>query len=660
MGIYFAPGVADADVVGPSVFADYGRGETDLKFNVGVPGEFRFSSRDDDTESFVWSIDGDGPSGTTPADATGWGTAVIAPARPGWQTLSVLGVERDGTRSGTTAYEFRVDNGPLVTGGMTAEDEPVLVGATLTYHLAPRRPGVTAYVFQAEGLTEFTVPARADGTADYTWMIPHPDIRTLSVRSRTADGTLSEPRYPYLSVNGADPVITQSGGYGLNMPMTFRALSPMPGVTEYTAVLDNTPSTQQVVSAGPDGSASLQYTVSKRGQHSVVIHAVNASGARTGSRVRTWTASDRPIVTSAEFPLDGAARLAPGTFTFSPRLGGTTAYEYSFGGSPTTLPTDPDGTGTLAWTPPAMGSYSLSVRSLTADGTRSELTAVHTFTVAPRTGTLTSFSPHAVQAGAPRTITLAGTELTAQDKITVQLPGGSSAPTRITSVSADLTTLTFTADLTSAKAGLADIVLHSAATGELAGRYTIIIDPPPALRVTKAPAITGSAKVGAKLTATAGTWTPAATSVKYQWKSNGTAIAGATGSSYTIPASQLGKRLTVTVTASRSGNTTTSTVSAATPAVAKGPAAKATTKPKITGTPKAARTVTATPGTWSPKPTSYKYEWRLNGTLIKGATGKTLKLKSTMRDKKLTVTVIAVRAGYVDGRSTSATVKVRR
>ncbi|QXE38730.1 hypothetical protein KQY30_35505 [Streptomyces sp. GMY02] len=42
-------------------------------------------------------------------------------------------------------------------------------------------------------------------------------------------------------------------------------------------------------------------------------------------------------------------------------------------------------------------------------------------------------------------------------------------------------------------------------------------------KATAAPRITGTAKVGARLTAATGTWSPAATSYGYQWKADGTA-----------------------------------------------------------------------------------------------------------------------------------------
>jgi len=59
----------------------------------------------------------------------------------------------------------------------------------------------------------------------------------------------------------------------------------------------------------------------------------------------------------------------------------------------------------------------------------------------------------------------------------------------------------------------------------------------PALHATTTPSISGTARVGTTVTATPGRWTLDATTHTYQWLGNGTPISGATGPTYTIPAS---------------------------------------------------------------------------------------------------------------------------
>ncbi|MFE2096085.1 hypothetical protein [Streptomyces sp. NPDC059468] len=89
------------------------------------------------------------------------------------------------------------------------------------------------------------------------------------------------------------------------------------------------------------------------------------------------------------------------------------------------------------------------------------------------------------------------------------------------------------------------------ATGSTSPAVAVAVGP--ALKATKAPAVSGTAKVGAKLTAAHGTWSPAATSYSYSWKRNGHTITGATRSTYVLVRADRGQKITVKVTAHRYG-----------------------------------------------------------------------------------------------------------
>jgi len=92
-------------------------------------------------------------------------------------------------------------------------------------------------------------------------------------------------------------------------------------------------------------------------------------------------------------------------------------------------------------------------------------------------------------------------------------------------------------------------------------------DAPEAPANTTPPAITGTAQVGEDLTVTPGTWTGvAAPDLTYQWEADGTAIDGATGTTYTPVAGDVGAVITVTETA-RNWKGSASETSAATSAV---------------------------------------------------------------------------------------------
>ncbi|MEV0239950.1 Tat pathway signal protein [Streptomyces sp. NPDC050674] len=268
---------------------------------------------------------------------------------------------------------------------------------------------------------------------------------------------------------------------------------------------------------------------------------------------------------------------------------------------------------------------------------------------------VTAVSPDTGAAGGKVTLTVTGTALPAN--ATVRLAQNGKTLTATTnSVSADNKTLTATLDLTGAAPGTWNISVVTNCCAYPRGTFTVT---QPQLKNTTAPKVTGTAKVGAKVTATPGSWSSAPTSYTYQWKADGKTIPGATSASYTVPASVVGKKLTATVTALKSGWQSETATSAAV-TVAKGDAPKATKLPVISGTAKVGRTLKTTNGTWSPTATSYKYQWYAGGTAITGATTSSLTLKSAHKGKKITVKVTALRTGHKDGSAPSnPTVTVR-
>ncbi|MGW0964707.1 hypothetical protein [Streptomyces sp. NPDC002516] len=180
---------------------------------------------------------------------------------------------------------------------------------------------------------------------------------------------------------------------------------------------------------------------------------------------------------------------------------------------------------------------------------------------------------------------------------------------------------------------------------------------PPIVRKTDAK-ISGTAQVGHALSVGTGTWSPTPTSYTYQWYRGTKAITGATRSTYTAVAADLGAKLKVKVTARRSGYTSGVYTTPATSAVKIGSAPKATTRPSVSGTKTAGHTLTASHGTWTPKPSSYSYRWYRAGKAISGATHSTYKLTAADRHQKLYVKITATLPGYTAGTATSATVTI--
>lgn len=177
------------------------------------------------------------------------------------------------------------------------------------------------------------------------------------------------------------------------------------------------------------------------------------------------------------------------------------------------------------------------------------------------------------------------------------------------------------------------------------------------------PTISGTKAVGYTLTANPGTWGPAPVALAYQWFRSGATISGATASTYKLTSTDVGKTITVRVTGSKSGYMTVAKTSAATAAVLN--VFTTAPAPTITGTKKVGYTLTANPGTWSPTPSSYTYQWYRvvpstgATSAISGATLKTYKLTSFDKGRYVYVRVTGHRSGYLStGRNSARTVAI--
>ena len=82
------------------------------------------------------------------------------------------------------------------------------------------------------------------------------------------------------------------------------------------------------------------------------------------------------------------------------------------------------------------------------------------------------------------------------------------------------------------------------------------------LTATPVPVISGTSRVGFKLTAKAGTWSPAPVALSYQWTRDGKAISRATSSTYTLTRYDRDHSIRVVVTGSKSGYTSIAKTSA--------------------------------------------------------------------------------------------------
>ena len=167
----------------------------------------------------------------------------------------------------------------------------------------------------------------------------------------------------------------------------------------------------------------------------------------------------------------------------------------------------------------------------------------------------------------------------------------------------------------------------------------------PILVNTALPTITGTAQVGQTLTASTGTWTNSPTSYAYQWNTNGSPIGGATNSTYVFQTSDLGRYITVTVTAMSSVGVSAPATSLAFGLNISKPVN--TAYPYVTGIEQVGQTLMAGNGSWSGNPTSftYTYQWVNSSTgSIAGQTSSTYVVGLGDLGRYVTVKVTATNA----------------
>ncbi len=176
--------------------------------------------------------------------------------------------------------------------------------------------------------------------------------------------------------------------------------------------------------------------------------------------------------------------------------------------------------------------------------------------------------------------------------------------------------------------------------------------------VEAGPTFSGTARVGAVLTAGEGTWNGSPDTFRYQWRrcdprgGDCAPIAGAASQTYRLAPADAGRRLRVAVTAENAAGTRT-TVSNASSVVAP-PLRKpvVVARPTVSGSTVEGGRLRATRGTWRGSgPLDYTYAWlrcNANGgscTVVQGARGDTYDIRSADIGRRIRVEVRAAGPG---------------
>jgi len=163
------------------------------------------------------------------------------------------------------------------------------------------------------------------------------------------------------------------------------------------------------------------------------------------------------------------------------------------------------------------------------------------------------------------------------------------------------------------------------------------------LEVAAVPTISGNVQIFETLTATPGTWLPAAESVEYQWTRNDVEIPGATGHEYVLTPADFDAAIRVTTTATKDSYVSASARSAAVyPQLREFDLFEVL----LSGTGRIDSILTASLETSTPDVDTH-FQWNRDGEPIPSATGPTYTPGLADVYTVITVTITGEKAGYV-------------
>jgi hypothetical protein len=462
-----------------------------------------------------------------------------------------------------------------------------------------------------------------------------------SVAGATTFGV--SPATPSTGVVGTTFAI--SGTAGTAMTETF-TLTGAPGSPKAWSVTGTLPTGLSVTGGNPiNVTAPYKMTItgtpSAAGSWSVTVIAWESSGA-TGKSVSC----------TCTFTITGGTTNVAPSFTTQPtsasvNVGGSVTFTSAASGTP--APTYQWYRGTTALTGQTAASLSLSNVQTTDAGS-------YTVVATNSAGTATSNA-------ATLTVTAVAPSITTQPQNATATVGNSVTLSVVASGTAPLTYQWKKGTTSITGATLASYTISSVQTTD-AGSYTVTVtnsagsvtSSAATLTVSSAPSITSQPQSTSVVAGSSASFSVTATGsapLSYQWQKGGTAISGATSSTYTIASAQTTDAGSYTVVVTNGSGSVTSTAATLTVS-ASAVAPSITTQPQSsTVTVGSAATFTVAASGTAP----LTYQWRKGGTAISGATSATYSIASAQAADAGSYTVVVTNgAGSVTSAAATLTV----
>ncbi|MFF5172826.1 hypothetical protein ACFY3U_09355 [Micromonospora sp. NPDC000089] len=275
--------VSDAPVVTSTDYPENG-----FAGQPGQPGRFTFHPGRAGVTEYRYTLEYSGDEQVVAAGADGTATVEITPTHSGFTQLTVTSRAADGTATPERQYYFSVRDPRVNVSSAYDEYTPRGgIGSVGTFGVYTEISEVTTFEYQLNGGPWRSVPKTPDSSVtDIGVTMDRNGPNLLSVRGRTASGEYTpQTDYPFLV--GTAPLVS-SGSYpagewagGVDVPGEFTFTQGSPGVVDFEYTVDDgTPAT---VSASTAGTATVNWTPSTAGSHSMSVRGRTADGSWTDS-----------------------------------------------------------------------------------------------------------------------------------------------------------------------------------------------------------------------------------------------------------------------------------------------------------------------------------------------------------------------------------------
>lgn len=273
----------------PVITSEEFRFDGEASVPVGSSGTFTFAPHMHGVVEFVYQFnrgqEDEQPAQTIAAGADGKASIPFTTARFGGHSLHLISRAADGTVSQETEVWFY----PLsIAPQVVSTDYPEYweaggPGVAGSFTFTPSTQNVVEYLYQFGDEPEQRVAADANGRATIQWTPSQGTWYQLIVKSRSASGLISNPRFYGVNVSPQYPGVESPAIWNdarAGVPVTFTLTANLPGSAEFVYQIEGEP--EHVLAVGPDSTAQFTWTGPAEGFYNFSVYSRTANGYTSG------------------------------------------------------------------------------------------------------------------------------------------------------------------------------------------------------------------------------------------------------------------------------------------------------------------------------------------------------------------------------------------